>query len=62
MAERGGYDLMPELGYNPTNKYLPPRTGRAQTGCTGAAAKPLEPAVESTGNKLLRWLDRALSR
>lgn len=23
--ERGGKDLMPELGYNPTNKYLPPR-------------------------------------
>lgn len=23
--ERGGFGLMPELGYNPTNKYLPPR-------------------------------------
>ena len=22
---RGGYDLMPELGYKPANKYLPPR-------------------------------------
>ncbi len=22
---RGGYDLMPEMGYQPTNKYLPPR-------------------------------------
>ena len=28
-AERGGVDLMPELGYQPTNKYLPPR---ARTG------------------------------
>ena len=37
MPERGGYDLMPELGYKPTNKYLPPRTGRAQAGCAGAA-------------------------
>ena len=25
VAERGGVDLMPELGYQPTNKYLPPR-------------------------------------
>lgn len=63
VKERGGYDLMPELGYKPVNKYLPPRTGRAQAGCTGAAAKPLsELREESTGNKLLRWLDRALSR
>ena len=63
VAERGGYDLMPELGYKPTNKYLPPRTGRTHTGCTGAPAKPLpEPAPESTGNRLLRWLDRSLSR
>ena len=23
--ERGGFDLMPELGYRPVNKYLPPR-------------------------------------
>ncbi|MEZ5831348.1 MAG: 4Fe-4S dicluster domain-containing protein [Dongiaceae bacterium] len=63
VAEREGYDLMPELGYKPTNKYLPPRTGRAQAGCTGAPAKPLsEASPDSTGNKLLRWLDRALSR
>ena len=25
VAARGGYDLMPEMGYKPTNKYLPPR-------------------------------------
>ena len=24
-AERGGYALMPELGYKPVNRYLPPR-------------------------------------
>ena len=28
VAERGGCDLMPELGYKPVNKYLPPRRGR----------------------------------
>jgi Fe-S-cluster-containing dehydrogenase component len=25
VRERGGYQLMPELGYNPTNHYLPVR-------------------------------------
>jgi hypothetical protein len=25
VRERGGKALMPELGYNPTNSYLPPR-------------------------------------
>jgi hypothetical protein len=25
VREREGYQLMPELGYNPTNHYLPPR-------------------------------------
>jgi Fe-S-cluster-containing dehydrogenase component len=27
--ERGGYALLPELGYNPTNRYLPPRPVKA---------------------------------
>lgn len=26
--ERNGYSLMPEMGYNPTNQYLPPRLTR----------------------------------
>jgi hypothetical protein len=24
-AERGGFGLLPELGYGPVNRYLPPR-------------------------------------
>jgi Fe-S-cluster-containing dehydrogenase component len=28
VRERGGYALMPELGYSPTNRYLPPRVTR----------------------------------
>ncbi|MCX7383913.1 MAG: 4Fe-4S dicluster domain-containing protein [Alphaproteobacteria bacterium] len=55
VLERGGYDLMPELGYKPTNKYLPPRKP--------AVAKAATPAAETGGgSSLLRWLDRALSR
>ncbi len=55
VLERGGYDLLPELGYKPTNKYLPPRKP--------AVAKTATPAAETGGgSSLLRWLDRALSR
>ncbi len=59
VAERGGGDLMPELGYKPVNKYLPPRPGK-----TGSAASPkqLEPVSTDGLHPVLRWLDRALSR
>jgi Fe-S-cluster-containing dehydrogenase component len=54
-AARGGYDLMPEMGYRPTNKYLPPRAGRRQEG---AALADAETGPE---NGFLGWLDRVLS-
>ncbi len=31
VAERGGYDLMPEMGYKPVNKYLLPQPRRETT-------------------------------
>ena len=58
VAERDGYDLMPELGYQPTNKYLPPRP-RADSSPQSAPPSSQPPEPE---NRLLRWLDRALSR
>ncbi len=60
VAARDGVALMPELGYAPVNRYLPPRPRRAQ-----------EPAVSTSTDEtldtaalppLLRWLDRVLSR
>jgi hypothetical protein len=57
VAERAGYDLMPELGYRPTNKYLPPRPRKMAPGCTGAPAA-LEPAEPRGG--FIAWLDRVL--
>src|SRR5258708_3944398 len=36
VAERQGYDLMPELGYKPVNKYLPPRPRKTESGASGA--------------------------
>jgi Fe-S-cluster-containing dehydrogenase component len=62
VAARGGYDLMPEMGYQPVNKYLPPRPRQATPGCTGAPAA-LDAAEETRGgNAVLRWVDRVLSR
>lgn len=56
VAEREGVDLMADLGYAPTNKYLPPRD-RTRT----QQAEPLEVKVPED-NPLLHWLDRVLSR
>lgn len=58
VAERGGMDLMPEQGYRPTNKYLPPRARKDRPGATGAPAK-LEDAAPEGG--FLGWIDRILS-
>jgi Fe-S-cluster-containing dehydrogenase component len=56
VAARGGVDLMPQLGYQPTNQYLPPRPRRTGDGQTAD--------VETTTNALspVRWLDRILAR
>ncbi len=55
VAERGGVALMPELGYRPVNRYLPPRPRRAGDG------KP-EPERPTLAASALHWLDRLLSR
>ena len=36
VAERGGFGPMPELGYQPTNRYLPPRPRRTEAGARRA--------------------------
>jgi Fe-S-cluster-containing dehydrogenase component len=61
VARRGGGDLMPELGYKPVNKYLPPRSGRmASIPPVACEVTPLDAA--SPADRLLRWVDRLLSR
>ncbi len=60
VAERGGVDLLPELGYKPVNKYLPPR---ARRGAELAAQAPLEEGLDRSAlPPVLRWLDRMLER
>lgn len=56
---RGGFDLMPEQGCAPVNKYLPPRAAPADAGGTPRA---LAPAVKDAGSAFLRWVDVMLSR
>jgi sulfite dehydrogenase (quinone) subunit SoeB len=60
VRERGGYDLMPEMGYKPVNKYLPPRPRRTDAALLGAAAQ-LQPLSTDTAGGLLGWIDRLLS-
>lgn len=59
VAERGGVDLMPELGYRPVNKYLPPRA-RSQSAGEASGPPPLEPVSAEGG--FLGWIDKQLSR
>ena len=60
VAERDGRELLPELGYRPVNRYLPPRPPAPTEG-----TERLEPVIslqtDGTG-RFLRWVDRVLSR
>lgn len=62
VAEREGVALMPELGYNPVNRYLPPRERRnAPAAATGAAEIPAQ-TDGSVVEKFFAWADKALTR
>jgi Fe-S-cluster-containing dehydrogenase component len=64
VAERDGYALMPEFGYQPVNKYLPPRPRRDGCNDTTTASRASREATLDHEQLpgILRWLDRALSR
>lgn len=57
VAARGGYDLMPEMGTRPTNKYLPPRRKDRP-----AEASPLAPLLDIQAHGFAGWLDRLLEK
>jgi Fe-S-cluster-containing dehydrogenase component len=57
VAARDGYALQPELGYQPVNRYLPPRPRR-----DGPSASDAETLDTTQLPALLRWADRLLSR
>jgi hypothetical protein len=77
VAERGGFDLLPEFGYRPVNKYLPPRARHnaqstsaiaAVADATGmarasaAGAAAARAGEASAAERLFAWIDQMLSR
>jgi sulfite dehydrogenase (quinone) subunit SoeB len=61
-AERGGYDLLPAMGYKPVNKYLPPRPRRDTVAEVGEPVELAELAGKGDAmERLFGWLDKALS-
>jgi Fe-S-cluster-containing dehydrogenase component len=64
VSARSGQDLMPEMGYVPTNKYLPQREKTASLSLAAhhatARLQPLEDTAGATG--LLKWVDNALEK
>jgi Fe-S-cluster-containing dehydrogenase component len=63
VAKRDGYALMPELGYKPVNRYLPPRPKKVSAGDTGAAARLESPNDgRPADGSFLGWLDKVLTR
>ncbi|MCF6320413.1 MAG: 4Fe-4S dicluster domain-containing protein [Rhizobiaceae bacterium] len=57
VAERGGFDLMPEMGTRPVNQYLPPRK---KTRPDTVVAQHENQKVKAQG--FLGWLDNALEQ
>jgi len=63
VAERAGYDLMPELGYRPVNKYLPPRARHHEPAAVPAPSDTTAQAGDATiSDRFFSWADRLLSR
>jgi len=61
VAERGGFDLMPEMGTKPVNKYLPPRPKDQIEDQIDVLAPFLAPVAEDAGG-FMGWLDKALDK
>ena len=53
VRQRGGVDLMPELGYQPTNKYLQPRSRQE--------VEPMRPTPVEGGN-VKQWINKMIAR
>jgi Fe-S-cluster-containing dehydrogenase component len=62
VAERGGFDLMPEQGTKPVNKYLPPRPKQQSKGGEDEPVNLAALAEPTANGGFLGWLDGALDR
>ncbi|MGI9524853.1 MAG: 4Fe-4S dicluster domain-containing protein [Hyphomicrobiaceae bacterium] len=63
VAARDGYALMPETGYQPVNRYLPPRP-KADVEPVGVSADSQSTALreENVYDTFFRWADKMLTR
>jgi ferredoxin len=66
VADRGGFDLLPALGYKPVNKYLPPRPRRdarapAEAAAPASLGASSGPPPGNSAERLFAWVDRMLS-
>ena len=61
VRERGGYDLMPEMGFQPVNKYLPPRQRRDATVATPRTPEAPAAPSGSLADRFFAWADKALT-
>ena len=63
VRERQGRDLMPEMGYSPTNKYLPQRPKGACASGASSSSAALAPLDDTSGaSGLIGWVDRMLEQ
>ena len=62
VAEREGFDLLPEFGYKPVNKYLPPRARKDHAAPGAARELPVSAAPGSNSDRFFAWVDKTLSR
>jgi Fe-S-cluster-containing dehydrogenase component len=60
VAARGGFNLLDEFGYQPVNKYLPPRATPKVN--TTLPADTIPKSDGSTAERLFAWVDQTLSR
>ena len=58
VASAAGYDLMPEQGTKPVNKYLPPRKKDVEIDVLAPMLEPI--AIDAHG--FLGWIDRTLGK
>ena len=59
VAERSGYDLLPEQETKPVNKYLPPRPRRKSEE---APMSLVAMAESNTPNGFWKWVDSTLDK
>ncbi|MCB1506538.1 MAG: 4Fe-4S dicluster domain-containing protein [Hyphomicrobiaceae bacterium] len=64
-AEREGYALLPEMGFKPVNRYLPPRPRRDATTEADGGLKLADLPAKGDGSaldRLFAWADKMLTR